>query len=1527
MACVYSVNGQENKTVTTVLQHIELTEPLRGISEFSEMLATTGMGDSVSISDDQKSILISKYRPSFDEDIDYINRAYKKMFKANNNLLTYNPDQSSKDVTAFSYDPNFATIAVGEDLVDQLELNEDKERQTKAEDATKSNKTPHERALDILLQDRGWSVNSEDEGTYIRTNADGTVETVPRMSALKNEEAGEMSERSKRATKRGNIIDNMFRQAITVFNASGRIVSINELKEMYANDAERAETDEFTDEFIRDIQVIISDILKDIKSRDLTIVSNIPTLEGTFLGQKYAGTIDFLAYDKDGNFYVYDLKTSTYSRKASYSKNRYNTQLKDAIQLTAYSEAIYQLTGIRPKIPAIYAVQTITDAEGKYVSAALETTTSKKGVTYLTLFNNKLTDARIELQLEALTEKQQEKMDKRAEREERQEYKESLKEYERYKIIRGQIINALEEQITALKRIPDSKKTSRDINALQTLQRELKRTKEIDEDIYTFHDFIIYVDKLANDAMEMFDDIEDTNIDSLTDNEIFETLNKINRIKESLDRFYSDTQSKSTINNLQTYLEALDTKNNSNTLKLLTGAIADMKRANDDYLDIALPLQAKLLARSMNLEVNEELDKAIKAIDETNSLQGFKYGDPRKKKFQEEYGKWEGLKALNKVQLEEKKLSEASILQELREVHTDPSSYSMWSDPLIYSSQTALTQFVIRFKEEVLEAKDNSDAKIMAIAEKIQPFLQKQGLIDNTSKIYEFLYEIINVRKYTGRNEYEDIKVLAFVQEVDQNKFYADKQEMIEKYKEEFEYPDDVTELDDYFESELGKEYLIATAMWHAENTVAVENAVQMRNELQTEIAEITRELNETSYESYSRRQQLFIELSAAQRELKKIWRNNQFVGKATKPDPEKYRNEKYDAMTEEQREIYNLLLDAYKAEQKQNGTAWQTKNSWDDFTYVLPSVRVETIDALASRGVKTASSELYGNTFKPQITDTEYVMSLNEEGEKVKSIPIYYSDVVDEKLISRDVVDSIFRFIDMSERYRAKAKMAGMVNTMHYAVAERKLKIMSPDGNFFQKAVSKRTGYEEDETVSGKYTNAYQALKSFIDVNFYGAQKKIDMKDIEGSIKAHKRAALATGVTAALGLSLNALQAFNQLALDTLIGNQEAWTREVISPKNAAWASKIMYLRRDSIGAVFDKAKNKLRSDRKLAQFVMWANLDQSLKYTGGKTRSGFRNVLKTDTLFVLQSIPDGLTSLKKALAIADSYRGKLKDSSGEVILNKHGKPANLWDVLVESNGVLTVDPRVANFKKIDFINKLTGMIRKANQLKGGMDTPMIDTTTWGPIFTLYRRYIQPGVRKAFGKVKGAVVDPEFGTLVEGYYGTIGDILLTTLMGGNFKYLIQPKKWSKFQQANAVRIGYIAAVQAIIGFTVSALAKMIKDEDDEDKLYWMNFALYQLLRLRMETLAFANPVEAARLLASPTATINPVLKGFNLIKYSTLAIVGSEEAYYKRDYGRFEEGDLKAAKYFQDLIPLYNNLLKAQTPEEAAKWFQLGGK
>ena len=256
MACSYNINGQPNAVITEVLQYMEDIAPgKRSAADVLSLLKDLKVGNEESYLNDTEGIVLKGFDFRYAEDFDYLNQGFKLSFDGTGPLVSYDENASTDGTAVFNLSRAFQTANFTGQSTDVVSL------KTKTDNKPIVTKTPLEKAINIIRADRGWALTEDGTG-YTRT-VNGEVETVPRITSLKKGEYTD-SEYNRRASARGTLIDSIFRDAITVFNASGRVISKKEIKKLYDENQEKANTDPFNDDFISNLRDILVQIFEDI---------------------------------------------------------------------------------------------------------------------------------------------------------------------------------------------------------------------------------------------------------------------------------------------------------------------------------------------------------------------------------------------------------------------------------------------------------------------------------------------------------------------------------------------------------------------------------------------------------------------------------------------------------------------------------------------------------------------------------------------------------------------------------------------------------------------------------------------------------------------------------------------------------------------------------------------------------------------------------------------------------------------------------------------------------------------------------------------------------------------------------------------------------------------------------------------------------------------------------------------------------------------------------------------------------------
>ena len=1116
-------------------------------------------------------------------------------------------------------------------------------------------------------------------------------------------------------------------------------------------------------------------------------------------------------------------------------------------------------------------------------------------------------------------------------------------------------------------------------NVIIDIKAQLKKLKEVKkvEDLTSFVDFLGRVVKTNASTLEY---IQQHDFENLNEEERYQMQNSMYNLGNNIkDFFVGSTPENSIIRKLKDSILdrqeqlALRGKENAKlssleekTVKLIT----QLERQHKYYNEIGLVIQADLLLEYNTPEINNQIDDVIeKYIDpekgfgrlidlkETDEVKKVRAQYKDKTITEEEFKK--KLLDINKQQWLNKKIGRETIINELREAQTDKSWYSVMMDPIMYSSQVTLQLFASMVKNKLYQASADTRDVIDTLAPIYREYAASRGADLNPKNFNE---PILETHVYyvedpeTGRKKRTEI--LTFVQPYDVTRYNQAEYDMLKKAAVDFEKPTNV-EWDVYKawkESSKGKGYRDAIATWYKENTNPTEEGALMLQDIkarlkdaQLQIKQYAPDKRTADADKYALYEASILDLKT---QINRIYdgENNQFKGLAVRPNY-KYRNPKHQALLDEagnpkgvEGKYYKALLDVYHADQKACGSQIPITNTWEKLSYAVPSVEAEGFQKLQNDGFNVFSSakDYLNREFTFLSTDDMYGMTINANKEqRNKIVPIFYTKPTDAKFVSHDVGSTIVLFSGMANMFKRKSEIHGSVIMMRDIVERRELLEVNAKNVPFVSAAAAKAGINR-ATRKGSVSNNFEHLSMFIDKIFFGEKEITTTVQLGDKVlSVNKVVNKLASFTALNQLALNFLQASNQFLIDNQKLAEEAIAGQYFKPKNLAWA-KSLYTKLTLSGETVTDA-GKFSPESKLSRFILEFDLlgtsleDSREKKTGNRLAKG----ISKNGLFFMQHMAEHETAVTRGLAIADAYRGKLKDKDGNVIKNAEGKDANLWDLYNKNEkGKWELDPRVANYKKINFINMISGVYKKTNQIKTDFDDAMMHRQWYGKALLMYKRYFQPGLRKRWGYGDGIHVDLETDSLSEGMYISFVRYMRESFkkgmkFGAIYNTLMDVEKQNV--KRTTAELAFLIAV-TMIG---SALVAMMKDDDDDG--YVTPFLAYQALRMEAELAQFWNPKEFYRLIMSPTALSRPVVDGAILVDqllteelpYRTKLMLNLEitdedlkAINYQKNSGRHLKGDSKTLAMFEKISPIVNGAESSMNPAEKLKFFTgTGGK
>ena len=1108
-----------------------------------------------------------------------------------------------------------------------------------------------------------------------------------------------------------------------------------------------------------------------------------------------------------------------------------------------------------------------------------------------------------------------------------------------------------EAELRAIRNMPENTKEARAIkekmlDKQESLKASLAKISKI-EDLITFVEYTaVHVRSLEKQYQDIMDSYSENDIEKNPS-----ILNKMYQMKRDLDALDTIKTIKSVIKEQKRVGEIKKIKRPSvdvRKLETMEERIFEIIEVSEGleyrYERDIIPMLADSLISYHSNAIDEKLQEQIDNIEKNKRWRGvLSFTDPEYKSLKadlesekitdEEFE--EALVRLAVSKVKSKQIpNRTALINELTAGYKDKSGYSLYFDPLIYSNDQAIQLFAKLIKTANIK-KNEMTLDFKAI---LNEAYTKFAAGKDGSNVEEFNRDIVEVVEVVAfrDNKKETIKVNSLVQPTDMPKYRAEEKVMHERLAAKYGKPlyREFESYDDYRDA-LAKwrkrratynQWKNEQDRWYSQNSEPIEGWKDKLKSMDKAIAKQKAKvasIKDSPSATEKQKQLAKRKLQLMQKERRdSITDKGTPKGQLAKPIMAKYTNPKWAAIQADPKlkEYYDFVLKEFRKGQDLIGTSRMYTNPWDTYSYILPSIRKQGIDRVREQGVWKTAKDLFDEATTTQDTDDMYGKYNSVTGELEKRVPVYYTNLVPAENVSVDVASSLYQFRDMAHNFEQKSQVAGTAMVMRDLMLNREVLATGSGGAVVMNEIASALGMKIPQRKKGK-SNTVQHLEEFIDAQIFGAH---EIKTKVGNVELNKVANTLNAYTALNNLSFNFLQAANQTILDNLTNLQEGIAGEFYSAEDIAWA-KAEYMQQGAglrdIGKFMPESK--LGKAMEFLDALVEVTDREGNKLVGGK----LRKASDIGNLMSLQSAAEHEMAGTRMLALLRAT--KVKDKNGNPIMYE-GREANFWDMLViDEKGKMSVDPRVANVNKRDLTLLLGGISRRTNQTKGNVDRSLLERRWYGKMFMLFRRYLNPGIRRRYGHGDPIHVDEELGTVTQGMYMSFITMIQeaydqkTVNLKGIFDNMNQMEQ--KNIKRTAAELGSIVAAMAI----VAALSRL----DDDEETWVSNFMLYQAKRYQTEMMQW-NPVfgykDIMRIAKSPAATVRPLENGLGLVEqiafYDLPHAVGfpidPKHVYYQRRTGRFNKGDRKVRKDIEDMLPIIRGLQKSKTPEDAIKWF-----
>ena len=942
--------------------------------------------------------------------------------------------------------------------------------------------------------------------------------------------------------------------------------------------------------------------------------------------------------------------------------------------------------------------------------------------------------------------------------------------------------------------------------------------------------------------------------------------------------------------------------------KMLTDAIKIRDKVKKKVVTEAIPLMAEYLVEYKSTLQDKTIPEAIARLQqeikdiEANPKMSDKNKASEIKKKQDSLKLWEGFD-----------VDQGSMEQILKMANRDESVLDFLVSPLITSSDSALALFAKSIKSQLEFARQKDIQVRDRLVEAFKKYKSSaSGSSDNTAKFNEGIYDEVDIPVYEKDGSISGTrKEVQFVQKFDMSKFNQAKKAFFEKLGPP---PVKVGEKATREEAAKTKAWWEARNKWYKDNTQARPKAERDAIILQMQKDRDNKIISEDDYNKWQRKNvseyngvvTYFDDLATpSQNYTSQKWNN--MYDSDDQPKNEKGR---YHA------ELIKIYFEAQAKlpESQQKG-------------YRVPSISKSDLERLMQNGVKDLVKTNVKEAVKLQSWDTEFALGTLSE-EDVKFLPIYYTQQIDSKDVTLDFAMSILVFSAMANKYEAMNNVNAEISLMKTIVGARKVPETNSKGQGVLDAFAKKLGYEEYIRQNGEaYSKKH--LDAFIDMVIYGEMQKAE--EIFGGFSLTKitNSAMAYSAITTIAADLlkgvaNNLQGNIQVLIEAVGG-------QFFNRKNLRRGKA--YLAKSLPGILNDFGKPAPTSlAGKLVE--KYDPMQGNFKDNYGKkvSMSMLNKLIRTDTLFFTQHFGEYEIQVSTMFALFDAIKVKDNASGEEITLlqayNTYGADeahSKIKIAKTDSKGELVLDDQgntlyvpFGETQRQDIQGRLHGLNKYMHGVYNDFDKGTLQKYSGGRLILMYRKHVVPGYKR---RIKRVSMDHDIGAPTEGYYRTFGDTMMSDIRQYKFNVIKNWSTYTPFQKAQISKV--LAEITIIFALTTVAyvLTRILVDPDDDEReeiqdTYLYNFMLYETLRMRSETASYINPVDAVRVLRSPSAMTGTFDR---IIKFGNQVMPWNITEEYQKDTGIWNKGDNKAWAAFTKLMGFsgYNT-----NPEEAWKSF-----
>lgn len=540
-----------------------------------------------------------------------------------------------------------------------------------------------------------------------------------------------------------------------------------------------------------------------------------------------------------------------------------------------------------------------------------------------------------------------------------------------------------------------------------------------------------------------------------------------------------------------------------------------------------------------------------------------------------------------------------------------------------------------------------------------------------------------------------------------------------------------------------------------------------------------------------------------------------------------------------------------------------------------------------------------FGHAVNIETYDTVYGLQTPDKKD-LKYVPIYFTDMLDERELSLDLLESTLAYYQMANNYNAMTKIEPFIEMVYDAVEGNSVVSIKPRDIQMMNA----KGVIKTEPITGtplkaRSNKVNEALVEFLDKVVYGEYEIPSIFTVgDKQYSMNKLSSKMIAYASLNGLAFNINSFFNNTLLGNFTMAIESFAGQYFGKKDLleAEASYFKHLP-EVLGDIAEgRPKSKLGK-----MMVIYDAIQGTFEENYGNNISGnqAKRMFNTNSLFFLTHGAEHQIQATGFIAMAKKQQIKFEN----------GTTMSLWDAYDEK-GNLKKGAIWSEKDQFAFMQKLHALNKGMHGIYNKFDSPTLKRRWYGKLVMLFRNWIYSGVQRRYS---GEFINVESGVVEEGYYRKFFSGLYNELKVGKTDLLFGNNLTDDQKAARAKSLAEVTTMVAML-----ALYAALKGDDDDEPNSWLQDQMILQTRRLAGDFMFFTPVnvyEPLRILRNPSATLTILEKTQKFIYQ--LANPFEE---YERRTGPYDKGDYKIEKRFNDLLPIYNQLIRAMTPEEQLK-------